>query len=88
MTRYLWRTPRPRRVCGMRLLIHRNTVQYADAEEGAAVYGGHGAALYNFGPVATTEFLSKALFMDNIGGFVSGFFTQSMFVGLVGLSCI
>lgn len=34
-------------------------------------YNGHGAALYNFGPTATTTFYSKALFQDNVGGFVS-----------------
>lgn len=48
-----------------------NTAAYGNAEEGAWVFGGHGAGLYNVGQSATTVFHSKAFFKDNLGGFVS-----------------
>lgn len=40
------------------------------AEEGSQIYDEHWAALYNFGPLATTEFSSKALSRDNVASFV------------------
>lgn len=48
-------------------------------EEGPAIFGGHGAALYNFGPIATATFMSKATFRDNVGGFVSPLFAPPDF---------
>ena len=53
--------------------MRSNLVEWKNAEEGSSIYGGHGAALYNYGPFGTTEFYSKAYFRDNVGGFVSVF---------------
>eukprot|EP00904_Undaria_pinnatifida_P009034 jgi/Undpi1/5260/HiC_scaffold_2.g00541.m1 len=52
-----------------RTVWRNNTVDDRNEEEGPAIFGGHGAALYNFGPIATATFMSKATFRDNVGGF-------------------
>eukprot|EP00904_Undaria_pinnatifida_P009032 jgi/Undpi1/5259/HiC_scaffold_2.g00540.m1 len=52
-----------------RTVWRNNLVDDRNEEEGPSIFGGHGAALYNFGPVATTHFMSKATFRDNTGGF-------------------
>eukprot|EP00904_Undaria_pinnatifida_P008962 jgi/Undpi1/5196/HiC_scaffold_2.g00478.m2 len=55
-----------------RTVWRNNLVEWKNAEEGSSIYGGHGAALYNYGPFGTTEFYSKAYFRDNVGGFRGG----------------
>lgn len=71
----------------LRPVITSNTAVLVFSDDGETV-NGHGPALYNYGPYATTVFKRKALFKDNVGSFVSYNCLQctaACFIRLVGV---